>query len=178
MKVCPYCNGVTEEKNAIKCEVCGQDITKEKEYTKEELEDEFVQEGIEISRRVRKNKKQKKKLLVGLLVIVIIFVFSMIISLLQPTGYINIENSRYEMKVGNQIEIKLEYGGKVKAKNVEVEIVSSDYDGTKISFRYSIEDDICYITGYYADNITLKFNVKDNGEQKNYNNEVRIIITE
>lgn len=178
MKVCPYCNGVTEEKNAIKCEVCGQDISNEKEYTKEELEDEFVQEGIELSRRVRKNKKQKKKLFIGFLVIAIIFVFSMIISLLQPTGYVNIENSKYQMKVGSTIEIKLEYGGKIKDKNVEVEIVSSDYDGTKISFRYSIDENICYITGYYADNITLKFNVKDSGEQKNYNNEVKIIITE
>ena len=46
MKVCPHCNGITEETKAIKCAVCGMDITNEPEYTQEELEDDFISDEL------------------------------------------------------------------------------------------------------------------------------------
>ena len=60
MKVCPYCSGITEEKNAIKCAICGKDVSKEKEYLQEELEDELVKEDIHQNIQTRKIKKIKK----------------------------------------------------------------------------------------------------------------------
>lgn len=178
MKVCPYCSGITEESKAIKCEVCGRDISQEKEYTKEELENDLIQEEIEILKKNRIRKQRLKKVIITFSIIMIVMSGLVISYLVQPKGYIDIVDSSYEARIGETIEIKLNYGGKVSSKNVELEIVSTIYDGTKISFRYYIEGDICYITTYLTDQITLKFNVKDNGEQYKYNNIVRIRITE
>lgn len=178
MKVCPYCSGITEESKAIKCEVCGRDISQEKEYTQEELENELIQEEIEVLKKNRIRKQKFKKIIIIISILMIIISGFVINYLVQPKGYIDIVDSSYEARIGETIEVKLNYGGKVSSKNVELEIVSTIYDGTKVSFRYYIEDDTCYITTYLTDQITLKFNVKDNGEQYKYNNIVKIIITE
>lgn len=178
MKVCPYCRGITEEKNAIKCAICGKDISKEKEYLQEELEDELVKEDINQNIQSRKIKKIKKKISIYLGFILIIALVITISILLKPKGYVNVPINTYTAKIGDRIAINLEYGGKIRDKDVELEIVSSDYDGKKISFRYEIVDSICYINCYMTDQITLKFNVKDNGEQYKYNNIVNISIKE
>ncbi len=176
MKVCPYCNGITEENNAIKCQVCGMDISCEKEFSKEELEDELIQDELETLRKERSRKKLLKKLgiVFGLIFVLLTFVF--VYSLLQPKGYVNINISSYNMNIGETIEIKLEYGDSISDKDIQVEILDSLYDGKKISFRYKIEDGTCYITSYMKDQITLQFNVKDNGEQYKYNNKVKITM--
>ncbi len=178
MKVCPYCNGITEEKNAIKCAICGKDITKEKEYLQEELEDELVKEDINKNIQARKMKKIKKKISIYLGFILIIALIISISILLKPKGYVNISPNTYKARIGDRIAINLEYGGKISDKDVELEIVSSVYDGKKISFRYEIDGSICYINCYMADQLTLKFKVKDNGEQYKYNNIVNISIEE
>ena len=63
MKVCPHCNGITEETKAIKCAVCGMDITNEPEYTQEELEDDFISD--ELNQQHNKKIKQKLSALVS-----------------------------------------------------------------------------------------------------------------
>ena len=178
MKVCPYCRGITEEPKAIKCAICGMDISKEVEYQKEELEDDLIKDEIENHIKRQKLKKVKKKIYIASAVTTLLVLIAITFILTRPKGYINIEEKTYNAKVGEQITVNLVYGGNIKDKDVELEIVSSEYDGKKISFRYKIEDSICYVTCFMKDNLTLRIYVKDNGEQYKYNNIIYISITE
>lgn len=178
MKVCPYCSGVTEDKNAIKCAICGHDITNENEYTADELEDELVKE--EVYRKIKKikNKKIQKRLMISIGVFVVLSLGIVLSIILAPKGYVNVVTTTYTAKVGDQITIALEYGGKIKDKDVQLEIISTNNKTNQVSFRYKIVESTCYINCYMADQLTLKFKAKDNGEQYKYNNVVNIFIIE
>ena len=63
MKICPYCSAINEEKNAMKCCVCGRDISAEKEYTKEELDGTNLIDEITTKNKKNQDKKKFKKVL-------------------------------------------------------------------------------------------------------------------
>ena len=177
MKVCPHCNGVTEESKAIKCAICGKDITNEPEYTFEELEDDVIKDGIDNEYQKRKRNKKIKKLLIPTFIICVVVLIFIISYLIKPSGYIHIEQKHYNISIGETAEIVPIYGGKISAEDVKIVIEDSEYKGQVVSFRWWIEDNKFYIKGEKKDIVKLIFEVKDNGEQSKHNNVVYISIT-
>lgn len=177
MKVCPYCNGVTEESKAIKCSVCGKNISDEPEYTLEELEDDIIRDGIDSLYQKRKRNKKLKKFLIPCCIILILCLIITVIYLLKPSGYIHIEDKRYNISIGEVAEITPIYGGNVSAEDVKIIIDESEYNGKVVSFRWWVEDNKFYIKGEKKDLVKLIFEVKDNGEQSKHNNVIYVSIT-
>ncbi len=177
MKVCPHCNGITEEHHALKCSICGQDIKDEPEYSEEELNDELVLSEITFLNKKRKKVKQIKKIAIFSTIFVILVLSLVLIFGFEPKGHLEIKNSDYEVEIGEIFTIDIIYSEKVSSKNVRLEIVSSDYNGKEISFRYKIEDEKFVMEPMKEDHLQLRFYVKDDGTQKNYNNLVNITIT-
>lgn len=176
MKVCPYCNGITEESRAIKCSVCGKDISSEPDYTEEELSDQVIKDELDnIYQKKIRNKKIKKILLPCGIILGICLIF-VITYLIKPSGYIHIKEDKYHIRIGETCEVVPIYGGKVSAEDVKI-VIESQTDCEDVSFRWWIEDNKFYFTGEKEDIVKLTFKVKDNGEQSKYNNEIYISIS-
>lgn len=176
MKVCPYCNGIVEEKNAIKCNICGQNIQNEPEYSMEELNDDLFLEEIENNNRKRRNVKRiKHSLLIGITTILILVVLGFIL-LYEPKGHIYIPNDTYSAHVGEIVEIDISYSKNIKPKNVRVDIISTTSKTNEVTFRYQITDSKIKIETIKEDYLILKFYTRDDGSQKDYNNIVYIEI--
>lgn len=176
MKVCPYCNGIVEEKNAIKCNICGQNIQNEPEYSEEELNDDLILEEIENNNHKRRNAKKMKHSLVIALVTVFTLGLLGFILLYEPKGHIYIPNNTYLAQVGEIVEIDIVYSKNIKPKNVRLEIVSTTAKVNEITFRYQITDNKIKIETIKEDSLVLKFYTRDDGSQKDYNNIVYIEI--
>ncbi len=177
MKICPYCSAINEEKNAIKCCVCGRDISAEKEYTKEELDDTNLIDEITTKNKKNQDKKKFKKVLYVSLIPIFIIVLIIALIACEPKGHIDIPINYYEIKTGEKVTIKVNYYNKVTSKNVRMEITSSYYkELNETSFYYQVVDNNFVIEGVKEDHLVLTFTVKDDGEQKKYNNQVTIII--
>ena len=175
MKVCPYCNAINEEKNAIKCAVCGQSIASEDEYTIEDLTDESVKQYLTL-----KQSKQRTKKILKILIPLIVAVIGIIIALVsynltKPKGHIIIRESLYIMNVGDRIEISPEYYGDITAEDLKL-MIKIKSTGDSVPFRYEIINNKFYIDAYIPDEITIIFVPNDDGMQEFYNNEVKIII--
>lgn len=177
MKVCPHCNGITEETKAIKCAVCGMDITNEPEYTQEELEDDFISDELNQQHNKKIKQKKMKKILIPVGIIGIIAVIFLVMYLVKPSGYVHIEKRTYNIRIGETLEIVPEFGGNVDAEDVKIIIKETEYNGQEVSFRWWIEDNKFYIKGEKKDTLKLIFEVKDNGEQEKHNNVIYISIT-
>lgn len=176
MKICPYCKGITEEEKAIKCQICGQDISSEPEYTKEEVELTSVKQEVNQKHQQIKTRVRVKK--IGIVLGSLLFFIGVffLYLFLQPKGYVWIEKDTYTICVGETVTIQPKYGGKISENNVRIVVIGSDYDGKHPSFSYELTKDGFVFKGLLKDNLVLKFQVQDDGRQEEYNNLVKIYI--
>lgn len=177
MKVCPYCDGISEENNAIKCNICGHSLENIQEYSIDELNDEVILEEIRRENSRIRNKPKRIKAAIVVLGLIIVGIIISITIILEPSGHLEIKQSYYETSIGQEIVIEPMYSSKISSKHVRIDIVSSNYDKKEISFRYKIENEKFIIEPIKEDNLILEFYVKDDGNQKDYNNTVNIVIT-
>lgn len=178
MKVCPKCGGITEEKNAIKCAVCGNLVANENEYTLEELQDEHVMQYIKLEHQKQKRKK-KIKILVFIISIITIFLISLLIyNLVKPKGHIIIRQKYYEGYVGETIIIEPEYYGNISAEDLKIDIKLSEVDEVyhTVLFRYTIVDNKFYLDLVASGEAEVIFIPRDDGEQEYYNNSIMLKV--
>ena len=175
MKVCPKCGGITEEKNAIKCTVCGSPIKNEEEYTEDELTDDYVKHYIKLEHEHPKRKRRKIIIISIIAVILLISIITIICNSLKPKGHIIIRESFIVAEVGETIIISPEYYGNITAEDLAMDIEIKD-SYTSVPFRYKIIDNEFYLDLYESAEIIITFTSKDDGLQKKYNNIVKIVI--
>jgi len=179
MKVCPYCNAISEEPNAIKCSVCGRDISHEVEHSAQELSDQAVLDEIDYQNKKLRNKLRIKKALSFLILPAFLILIFIVVFFVEPSGHINITRNYYEMKVGERLVIPIEYSDKVNLKNVRINLDESLYKdlGTnEFSYYFDIVDDSYVLVAKKEDTLKFTFTVKDDGTQKNYNNKITVVI--
>lgn len=179
MKVCPYCNAIVEEANAIKCNVCGMDIHSEKEYTQEELNDENVLDTIDFHNKQKLKARKFKRILPYILLPLFLIVIFIVVFFIEPVGHINIPKNYYEIKVGERLPIEIEYSDKVSMKNLRIDLIDSYYKdlGTdEFSYYFDIENGKYVLVALKEDVLKFKFSVKDDGKQKLYNDTITIVV--
>lgn len=178
MKVCPKCNGITEEKKAIKCSVCGYDIANEPEYSQSELADENIKMQINQKHKeyLKKTKCQKALKIIGGLAIIGMVITIVLIFLISPKGHIDIAEENVTLHVGESITITPTYSKGLKGRHLAVSVSSKETDNTTLSFKYYRKGDSFVFEALSPDYVEIVFTVNDDGEQMNYNNKLYFTI--
>lgn len=178
MKVCPKCNGITEEKKAIKCSICGYDITSEPDYSQDELLDdsvklEIAQKHTNYRNRIARNRALR---ILGSLAVIGVIVALIIVFVISPKGHVNITEPSITLHVGESITITPTYSDGLKGRHLAVSVASKETDNSTLSFRYHRKGDSFVFEALAPDYIEIVFIVNDDGEQINYNNKLYITI--
>lgn len=179
MKVCPSCDAINEEKNAIKCAVCGRDISKELEFDLEALDDPNFLEEIDFKNKLKKRKNKTKKILITSLVMIFMICMIVVYVNLEPRGHINIVKTYWEIEIGDVLPIEIEYSEKLSRKNLRIELVTSNYKDLgedEYSYYFDVIDDKYCLVALKEDTLQFTFWVKDDGTQAQYNNTITIVI--
>lgn len=175
MKICPSCGGITEEKNAKKCEVCGTTIVQQKDYTKEELENTSVlKDSLNCVKRKNFIKKIKKIMInTSLVTIILASVFLVLWVIERPNkGHINLTKTTFDIYVNETIEIIPIYSEGLSYKDLGIKIEQGELD----SFTTWNKGNTFYFKGKKPDTLVISFIVNDDGLQSKYNNKFTLNI--